>query len=220
MVDELAVRTGITTNVDVIPLFCDPDLLRNWKASTRSVSDRFGILFVGRLSKHKGLDILIRALKIVRDQGLNANVTLVGNQAPYDDTAQQINRLATSLNINEHVSWLGNVNTTTLREAYQGADVLVLPSRHEGFGLPAIEAMWFDLPVIVSDAGALPEVVGDGALIFKTNDYGELAEKLVILRENSEIRDRIVHTARSVRELYTVEKFNESIREVWARYLS
>ena len=118
------------------------------------------------------------------------------------------------------MSWLGSVDATTLQEAYRGADVLVLPSRHEGFGLPAIEAMWFDLPVIVSNSGALPEVVRDGALVFKTDDHGDLAEKLVTLHENSEIRNRILHNSIGVRELYTVQKFVKSVHEVWARYLA
>ena len=220
MAEELATRIGITRNVDVIGLFCDPELLRNRKVSKQSVSDRFVILFVGRISKHKGLDVLIRALKIVRDRGLNANVILVGKQIPYDVTVQQINHLATGLGIREYLSWLGNVNTTTLQEAYCGADVLVLPSRHEGFGLPTVEAMWFDLPVIVSNSGALPEVVGDGALVFKTDDYADLAEKIIMLHENLEIRNRILRAAQNVRELYTIEKFAGSIREVCARYLA
>jgi glycosyltransferase involved in cell wall biosynthesis len=188
--------------------------------SKRLLGNSFSILFVGRVSKHKGLDVLIRALKIIRDRGLDVNVTIAGRQAPNDHTTRQINRLAINLGIDEHVSWLGNLTAITLQSAYSTADLLVLPSRHEGFGLPAIEAMWFGLPVIVSNAGALPEVVKNGALVFETDDYEDLADKIIMLHDDLELRNRTLEAARSVRELYTFEKFSESVREVCEEYLA
>jgi len=220
MAEELAARTGFTRNVDVIRLFCDPELFGSCKMSKRLLGNSFSILFVGRVSKHKGLDVLIRALKIIRDRGLDVNVTIAGRQAPNDHTTRQINRLAINLGIDEHVSWLGNLTAITLQSAYSTADLLVLPSRHEGFGLPAIEAMWFGLPVIVSNAGALPEVVKNGALVFETDDYEDLADKIIMLHDDLELRNRTLEAARSVRELYTFEKFSESVREVCEEYLA
>jgi glycosyltransferase involved in cell wall biosynthesis len=217
--EELAARTGVTRNVDVIRLFCDPELFGSCNMSKRLL-DRFSILFVGRVIKHKGLDILIQALKIIRDRGLDANVIIAGRQERNDNTTRQIDRLAINLGVNEHIFWLGNVTSITLRSAYSTADVLVLPSRHEGFGLPPIEAMWFDLPVIVSSAGALPEVVKNGALVFKTDDRDDLADKILMLHDDLEVRNRTLEAARSVRELYTIDKFCESVREVCERYLA
>jgi len=220
MAEELASRTGINRNTDVIPLFCDPELNVDWQMPKRVVSDRFVILFVGRLGRHKGLDILIRALKIVRDRGFDAEVTIVGKEVAGDDTVRRTSRLATSLGIDEHVFWLGNLNAITLRIHYYSADVLVLPSLHEGFGLPAIEAMWFDVPVIVSNSGALPEVVKNGALVFNANDCEDLAEKVIMLHDNLEVRNRTLNAARSVRESYTLDKFTESVRKVCASCLT
>jgi len=218
MAEELAARTGITKNVDVIGLFCDPELIAENRKALK-LSDRFVILFVGRASKHKGIDTLIQALKIVRERKVDACVVIAGNSVPTDRTVQQMNHLAKELGVSEHLFWLGNLNMSKLREAYATADVLVLPSRHEGFGLPAIEAMWCDIPVIVSTAGALPEVVGNGALVFKTNDCQDLAEKIILLHENAEIRHRTLEAARTIRESYTLEKFAENVREICEKRL-
>jgi len=66
----------------------------------------------------------------------------------------------------------------TLDALYRGAAVLAVPSRSEGFGLPALEAMARGCPVVASDAGALPEVVGDGGLLVKPGDADALADAL------------------------------------------
>jgi glycosyltransferase involved in cell wall biosynthesis len=70
------------------------------------------------------------------------------------------------------------VDDATLDALYRGAAVLAVPSRSEGFGLPALEAMARGCPVVASRAGALPEVVGDAAVLVPPGDAGALAEAL------------------------------------------
>src|SRR5205823_8369390 len=72
----------------------------------------------------------------------------------------------------------GRVDEATLDALYRGAAALAVPSRSEGFGLPALEAMARGCPVVASDAGALPEVVGDAGLLVKPGDADALAGAL------------------------------------------
>jgi glycosyltransferase involved in cell wall biosynthesis len=73
------------------------------------------------------------------------------------------------------VEYVGYIPDASRRDVYTGARLLVLPSWHEGFGLPALEAMALGIPVVVSNRGALPEVVGDAGLMVAPDDARGLA---------------------------------------------
>jgi glycosyltransferase involved in cell wall biosynthesis len=73
------------------------------------------------------------------------------------------------------VEYVGYIPDDSRRDVYAGARLLVLPSWHEGFGLPALEAMALGVPVVVSNRGALPEVVGDAGLLVAPDDARGLA---------------------------------------------
>jgi glycosyltransferase involved in cell wall biosynthesis len=83
-----------------------------------------------------------------------------------------------ALELSDSVTLTGPVPMDELRPLYSGAEVLVLPSLYEGFGLPPLEAMACGTPVVVSGAGALPEVVGDAAVVVDPEDPDDLAQGL------------------------------------------
>jgi len=78
----------------------------------------------------------------------------------------------------ERVSFLGYVDDEILAGLYSNALLFVLPSQDEGFGLPALEAMACGTPVLVSDGGALPEIVGDAGMMFCLSDSAGLTRAL------------------------------------------
>ena len=77
-----------------------------------------------------------------------------------------------------HVRFTGYLDQEQLRQYYDDARVLVLPSLNEGFGLPALEAMTVGVPVVVSSRGALPEVVGDAGLVIDPTQPAELTDAI------------------------------------------
>lgn len=104
---------------------------------------------------------------------------------------------------------------------YGGADVFVFPSFYEGFGLPPLEAMSCGIPVITSNVGSLPEVVGNGALFIDPRDESDLCQKLISVLFDAELRRNLIirgqeqvkkfswqHTARETLALY---------RELWIK---
>jgi glycosyltransferase involved in cell wall biosynthesis len=88
----------------------------------------------------------------------------------------------------ERVCFLGYVNDEALAGLYANATLFVLPSQEEGFGLTALEAMACGAPVLVSDGGALPEVVGNAAMLFCLSDPGGLKMGLHQCLENTSLR--------------------------------
>ena len=99
-------------------------------------------------------------------------LVLVG---PDKGAEAEARRAVTRLGLNGRVEFVGHVPKTELAELYRGARCLVLPSRHEGFGLPVLEAMASGTPVVATSAGAIPEVAGDAAVLVEPSDPVALA---------------------------------------------
>ncbi|MBL8841461.1 MAG: glycosyltransferase family 4 protein [Planctomycetes bacterium] len=144
-------------------------------------------LFVGGISPHKNLATLLAAFARLLAGGDDATLVLVGD--PQADgflaSAAPLQRqIAADARLAARVQWTGFVRDADLVPLYQGAHALVLPSLLEGFGLPALEAMSCATPVVASDAGSLPEVVGDGGLYHAPLDATALEQALrALLRE-------------------------------------
>ena len=123
------------------------------------------ILFVGSLTARKNIGQLLDAYGILLDRdhaGTLPPLVLAG--PPTTQAADWLTAIERPP-LRDHVHYTGYIERATLRRLYESASVLVLPSFHEGFGLPVVEAMTIGVPVVVSDRGALPEVVGDAGLV-------------------------------------------------------
>jgi glycosyltransferase involved in cell wall biosynthesis len=119
------------------------------------------LLHVGSVAPYKNLDAVIESLALLnQDRGERVRLWKVGAAL-----TGHHRRLARRLSVEDDIEELGDLPLAALVDAYRGADVLVMPSLYEGFGLPVLEAMACGLPVVVSDRGALPEVVKDSGIV-------------------------------------------------------
>ncbi len=135
------------------------------------------LLYVGRLAGNKRVPLLIEALARLDDRSIHC--VIVGDTSDvYAAEATHCQSLAEQLGLAQRVHFLGQLDTDELPRAYRSADVLVMPSVHEGFCLPVIEAMACGLPVVASRSAALPETVGDAGLTFAPNDVEDLIRQL------------------------------------------
>ena len=126
-------------------------------------------LFVGTFEPRKNLVTLLRALK---ESPPDMKLVIVGESGWGNG---QPGRLANELGLGERVKFAGRVSDLELDKVYRGARLLALPSLSEGFGLPVLEAMVRGVPVVCSNAGALPEVAGDAALMHDPLDTAGMA---------------------------------------------
>lgn len=131
------------------------------------------ILFVGRRDPYKNLSLLIEAF--ARLDLPNARLRIVG---PPDDRYPEAPARAEQLGLGNRVEWIGYTTSRDLISEYQHADVFVLPSQYEGFGLTVLEAMACGAPVVCSNVSSLPEVVGDAGRLVPPNDAGALTAAL------------------------------------------
>ncbi len=143
------------------------------------------LLFVGRLAPNKRVPVLVEALGRLRDLLPPVHAVIVGDGGDaYAPERDRCRERAARLGVADRVHFLGHVDEEQLRDAYRDADALVMPSIHEGFCIPVVEALSCGMPVIAARAAALPETIGDAGLTFTPDDPDDLARQVRRLLES------------------------------------
>jgi glycosyltransferase involved in cell wall biosynthesis len=142
------------------------------------------LLSVGTLEPRKNMATLIRAYAHAKDQ-LDLPLLIGGGKGWLYD---EIFALVRELGLEQAVRFIGFIPRDELQLYYASATAFVYPSLYEGFGLPLLEAMAVGTPVVTSDAGASIEVAGDAALIVPARDVAQMAQALVRVTHDAELR--------------------------------
>ncbi len=192
--------------IRVIPCGVDVNLFRpipQEKARESLNLDHENILlFVGRIEPIKGLDTLIRALAILNNDRTMQNrppkLLVVGGansgngDQPVPKEVARLKRIAGGLGIDKQIKFMGPLDQKELPYYYSAADVCVLPSYYESFGLVTLEAMACGTPMIASRVGGLPFTIKDGenGYLVTEGEPAELADKvkLVLTDEKEKLR--------------------------------
>lgn len=141
----------------------------------------------------KGLDYLIRAISILTDEIPELKLTVLGKLKEDGTTAKLIKELGLESRIHFH----SGLSSQDVAELYANASCAVVPSIYEGFGLPAGEAMACGVPVISTNGGALPEVVGDAGITVPTRDHLALADAIRTLLTDSNLKHSLAAKGRA-----------------------
>jgi D-inositol-3-phosphate glycosyltransferase len=158
------------------------------------------VLFVGRIQRLKGLEVLMRAFARLSD--LNARLVIVGGQPGTSHETREISRLqhlAVRLGIAERTRFVGAVPHEQLPIFYSAADITVMPSSYESFGLVAVESLACGTPVVATRVGGLSSIVRDGetGLLVPWRDAELFAERLRQLLDDDALRQRLARQARA-----------------------
>jgi glycosyltransferase involved in cell wall biosynthesis len=138
----------------------------------------------------KGLTYLIEALAKVRAERDDAHLVVIGRPRHKSAVPAQIERLG----LTGAVEFVSGVSDERIVELYAEAEIAVVPSLYEGFSLPAVEAMACGVPLVTTTGGALPEVVGtpgESAMTVPPGDPGALAQQIIEVLNNDELRARL-----------------------------
>jgi len=183
------------------------DVFRPVPAASDLIRRQLGIerpfmLFAGRREPRKDLGTLLAGFAALLDRFQDLDLVLVGPDGfGWADIWSQASPALTA-----RVRLLEHQPARLLASLYSAAEVLLLPSRWEGFGLTAVEAMACDTPVVAAHAGALPEVLGDAAEWFDVGDAAGLAAACSRLLEDSARRADLVRLGRDRAAMYTWDR--------------
>lgn len=188
------------------------------------------LLFVGRIEPLKGIDTLIEAVGILHKEGVLDRhpfcLAVIGGDAhssreQISVEMERLHVLRESLGILDLITFLGKRDQDTLPYYYSAAEVVVVPSHYESFGLVALEAMACGTPVVASETGGLAFLVRDGETGFHvpTADPEALAEKLRLIIQDDELRARLGQQAAEYAQAYSWSMMVEQVIDLYRSML-
>lgn len=193
-----------SSKISVIPPGVDLDLFHpiNIQEARRKIhmqEDVRAILYVGRIERLKGLDMLLKALSQIQHK--DTFLYVIGGT----NNREEVNRLkkiCIDLNLNEKVHFIGSISRAQLKYYYNSADLYVLPSYYESFGLSVLEAAACGKPTIASKVGGLPSIIRDNetGFLLEQRSLGSLIKKIEILLNDKELSDTMGRAARKQAE--------------------
>ena len=189
------------------------------------MNDRL-LLFVGRIEPLKGLETLIRAIGLMSDQGVQCQVphylAVVGGDPAasgenISDEMARLQSLRQELGMNELVLFLGKRAQDSLPYYYLAADVLIMPSHYESFGMVALEAMACGTPVVASQVGGLAFLIQDGitGFVVPDGDPRALSDRLTRLLTEPDLRQRLGDQAAAYARQYAWEHVVDRLLDVY-----
>ncbi|MGH7884444.1 MAG: glycosyltransferase family 4 protein [Thermodesulfobacteriota bacterium] len=144
-------------------------------------------LFVGSRGGYKNFDLLLQAFSRAISKYHELKLVVVGNKFSDNEL-----RTISELHLNNNIQLVNYINDANLHNLYKNSVAFVFPSKYEGFGLPAIEAMSSGAAVIASNSSSLKEIVGDSGILFDPKSSDDLTDILIHVYENKNCRDELI----------------------------
>lgn len=170
------------------------------------------LIYIGGFNRHKNVLRLIEAMPAILAACPAARLVIVGRTTGdrfWDNVDELKAGASADARASGRISFAGEISDADMAELLNISEALVFPSLWEGFGLPAVEAMQCGTPVLASDRSSLPEVVGDGGLLFDPERTEELAGAAIRLLTEPGLRDRLASNALAQSRTFTWEKSAE-----------
>jgi glycosyltransferase involved in cell wall biosynthesis len=183
---RLAHQASPDQPIEIIHNGIDPEIFRPDENGIPGPDGRIRIITVARLIERKGLDVLLEAVSRIRHPDISLRIIGTGQ------IESKLRELARELKIDGKVEFHGYRNQSDLCKLYNDADLFVLPSMAESFGMVILEAMSCGLPVVATRVGGIPEVVtnGENGLLVQPGDVESLIAGIKTLSTDPVLRDR------------------------------
>lgn len=184
------------------------------------------LLFVGRIERLKGIDTLLESVAVVSRycSGRDLKVLIVGGGGQTEAENAELRRvveLHRDLNLEDQVEFVGSKPQEMLPLYYSAADVTIMPSHYESFGMVAVEAMASGTPVIASNVGGLSFTVVDGetGYLVEQENHFQLAERVHTLLKNPELREQMGVQANVHAQQYSWENIAAQVEDVYGKVI-
>jgi D-inositol-3-phosphate glycosyltransferase len=188
------------------------------------------LLFVGRIEPLKGVDTLIRAIAHMRSRGVTDRhphyLAIIGgdpNASAKDMNSEmaRLQALSKELGLEDLVVFLGKRSQSSLPYYYSAAEVLIMPSHYESFGMVALEAMACGTPVVASQVGGLAFLIQDGVTgyVVPGGDHIAMSQRLSELISQPDLRERLGQQASAYASNYSWENITSRVIDLYLQML-
>jgi glycosyltransferase involved in cell wall biosynthesis len=208
-----AIADHIPAKSYIIPNAYRTDLFRRIPGTKRDKE----LIFLGRLVSDKGVDLLLDALKKIKNQGIDFKCTIAGD----GPEKEKLLALCKQYNLENQVSFIGSITGEALTQLLNQHQILVVPSRwKEPFGIVALEGIACGCVVVASNGGGLPDAVGACGLTFENGNANQLAEKLAQLLTDRQQLSHYLKYADEHLKQHTAECISDAYLNVFEQQLS
>ncbi len=194
--------------------FKDLDFRKNYASPNEKI-----VFYVGRLVNEKGVHVLLNAIPKILHEFNDVKFVIAGKGPCLNNLIE----LSHELNVNEKIYFTGFVSEEVLLNLYMCSDIAVFPSTYEPFGIVALEGMVAGIPVVVSDAGGLNEIVNhkEDGMKFYSGNSNSLADCILELLKNHELSEKICNAAlEKVQKLYNWNNISKTISDEYRYVIS
>ncbi|MDH5603756.1 MAG: glycosyltransferase family 4 protein, partial [Cyclobacteriaceae bacterium] len=169
------------------------------------------LLYVGSIIRRKNLLSLVKAFHQLRDR-IDHTLIVIGDGGDYKE---EVKKFIVENGLKERVRFLQNVRQEELPPLYRLADVFIYPSEYEGFGIPLVEALSQNTPVITTRKSSLKEVGGDAATYVEPEEISAFAEKMFQLITNQELRSSCISKGKEQIALFDKKKIARQMMDIY-----
>ena len=161
------------------------------------------LLYVGSVIERKGLLKVVQALDLIKEED-KLPLVIIGEGGAY---AEKVRRYASQKGQEKWLIWTSVSDNTELQALYQGAQIFIYPSIYEGFGIPVVEALLSNTPVITSNVSSLPEAAGPNSICINPTSESEIAEGILRILGDTVLQEKM----RTEGRVYAEETFNKKV---------
>ena len=211
-------QMGYQCPIDVCPImipFEDYDKEPDRKVLGKYQGDGWtNLLFVGRIAPNKKQEDVIRAFYYYhRDYNPKSRLFLVGSDTGMTNYRYQLENYIRALGLTGRVIFPGHISFAAILAYYRLADVFVCMSEHEGFCVPLVEAMYFDLPIVAYASSAIPETLGKGGLLLDSKDPQVAAAAIDRMIRDKELRVKISEEQKARLAQFRYEQVSATMKD-------
>ncbi|WP_292379935.1 glycosyltransferase family 4 protein [Methanosarcina sp. UBA289] len=205
-------------NTDVLPIiinfheYSSP----NEKLLSKYDDDFVNLLFVGRVTPHKRQEDVIKVFYYYKLINPKSRLFLAGSYEGCEIYSDYLKKLIQDLNLKD-VHLLGKIGFNDLISYYKLADIFICMSEHEGFCVPILESMYFEVPIIAYKSTAIPFTLEDTGILVKEKNYCEIAEMVNVLIEDEELRSTLVKKQKDRLENFKREKIISQLESILSK---
>ena len=187
------------SKISVVYQSCNPAF---YNAPKSPSTDEKYLLYVGSLIERKSFMLIVEAMATI-PKDKRTTVKVVGKGSHYAD---RVKTRISELDLVEYFEFLNHIDNEALLSIYDNAIAMVYPSIYEGFGIPLIESLYRDTPVITTTASSLPEAAGPGAIYIEPNDQASLAKAMMDIVSDQDLRNKLSKDGKA----YVSERYRDT----------
>ncbi|MDY7396189.1 glycosyltransferase family 1 protein [Aureibaculum sp. 2210JD6-5] len=179
------------------------NLSNQYEIATRIEIPKKYLLFVGNVKPHKNLITLLKAyLNLPEEIKKEYKIVVLGKNEGFITSDEEIFKFIKQNGLEDAIHFTGYLDDALIPSLYKNATIFIFPSNYEGFGLPLLESMACNTPVICSDIPSSKEIAGEAALYFEKNNHTNLSEKIKSVLSNEPLKNQLINKGKKRIKLF------------------